>query len=146
MRIVSEVFSEAIEEQNLKLAELFIFELASGVIYRYTSHDTDITWDAASNTYISTTIARSLLEYNNNFESDSVRVFMGNIEGDFYTEVQNNALESVKVTIKRILWNQTYAADMEITLFSGFADIDFDRQVLTFTCRPVADTLNLQIP
>jgi len=146
MRIVNQDFIDAIEEQSLKLAELFIIELAGGEVYRYTTHDTDITWDAGGNTYTSTTMARSPIEFTNNFESDNVKVFFGNLEGDFYDKVQKDILESVKVTIKRILWNETYAADLEITLFSGFADIDFDRQVLTFTCRPVADTLNLQIP
>jgi hypothetical protein len=71
---------------------------------------------------------------------------MGNISGDLYSSVQNNSLEGAKVTIKRILWDDSYAADKEIIIFKGFADIEFNRQVLVLSCRPVADLMNIKIP
>ena len=146
MRTVDPTFSAAIAEGSVRVAELYILELADGSIYRYTSHDKDIIWDAANNTYSAVTIGRSAIQFANNFESDSVQVVIGNISGDLYNDVQNNALEALKISIKRILWDDSYAADKEILVFQGFADVEFNRQVLALDCRPVADTLNLKIP
>ncbi len=146
MRSVNASFSAAIAEGTVKVAELFILTLADGTIYRYTSHDKDIVWDAGDNTYSAIVIGRDPILFANNFESGSVRVVIGNINGDIYNDVQGNILEAVKVTIKRILWDDTYAADKEIIVFVGFADIEFNRQVLILDCKPIADSLNIKIP
>ncbi|MGD8501523.1 MAG: phage BR0599 family protein, partial [Phycisphaerales bacterium] len=54
--------------------------------------------------------------------------------------------ENVKVTIKRIRWNAIYAADEEITVFVGLGNVRFDRKVLNLTCRPMINSLNIQVP
>jgi hypothetical protein len=146
MRTVNASITAAIAAGTLKVAELFIFTLADGTVHRFTSHPEDITWDAGGNTYEAAPIGRGAISYSSNFESDHVQVALANISGDFYNLVQNNILEACRVTIKRILWDDSYAADKEITVFAGFADIEFNRQVLSFDCRPVADLLNIKVP
>jgi len=146
LRTVNATFSTAIAEGSLKVAELFILELADGSVYRYTSHSKNITWDAGSNTYTAIVISRGPIQFTNSFESDSVEVRIGNISGDLYAEVQANVLDACKITIKRILWDDTYAVDKEIIVFIGFADIEFDRSVLILQCRPLEDSLNVKLP
>ena len=146
MRLVNATFSTAIAEGSLKVTELFILELADGTVYRYTPHSKDIVWDAGSNTYSSITIGRKPIQFTSSFESDTTQIVMGNISGDLYDKVQNNILDSCKVTIKRILWDDTYASDKEMIIFVGYADIEFDRSLLILNCRPLEDTLNIKIP
>ncbi len=146
MRTVDASFSTAIGQGTLKVAELFLLELSDGSVYRYTSHPKDISWDAAPNTYKAVVIGRSPIQFTNSFESDSVQVVIGNITGDIYSEVQANILEACKITIKRILWDDSYAADREIIIFVGYADVEFDRSILTLQCRPLEDSLNVKIP
>lgn len=146
MRTVNASVSTAIAAGTVKVCEIYILELASGTTYRYTSHSKDIVWDAGSNTYTSTVIVREPVQYTTNFESDSVRVLLGNISGDLYALVQANVLEAVKITIKRILWDDSYAADKEVVVFKGWADVEFNRQVLILTCRPLLDLMNVKVP
>lgn len=146
MRSVNATFSSAIAEGSVKVAELYILELSDGSKYYYTSHSKNIIWDAGSNTYLSIVISRGPVQYSNNFESDTVQVIIGNISGDLVADVQANILDGCKVTIKRVLWDNSYAADLEIILFVGYADVEFDRTVLNLNCRPLEDSLNSKIP
>ena len=146
MRTVNSSFETAIAQDVIKICELYTLELQNGDIYRYTSHSEDITWDAAGNTYTAIPIIRGPLAYTSSFESDEVEVTMALVGIDFQDYVQQNILEGVKITIKRIAWNDTYAADKEIILFIGVADITFDRQIIVATCRPEYDRLNIQVP
>jgi len=146
LREVNASFESAIIEGSLKVAELFILELADGTVYHYTSHSKDIIWDADSNIYSSIVIGRSPIQYTSSFESDTVQIMIGNISGDLYGKVQVNVLEACKVTIKRILWDNNYASDKEIVIFVGYADIEFDRSFLVLNCRPLEDSLNVRLP
>jgi len=49
MRTLNSTFIDALALNKLRIAELFTLEIASGVIYRYTSHSKNIVWDAAKN-------------------------------------------------------------------------------------------------
>jgi hypothetical protein len=146
LREVNATVEAAIAAGILKVAELFILELADGTIHRYTTAAKDMTWDSGNNIYSTKVIHRTPIQFSSNLESDRVNIAIGNIEGGLYDKIQNNILESCKVTIKRVLWSDTYAADKEILLFVGYADIEFDRQVLTLNCRPLEDSLNVTIP
>jgi len=146
MRTVNASMSTAIALGQVKVAELYTITLPDGTVHRYTSHDADIIWDAGSNTYTSFPIAREAVKYSNSFESDTVKVIMANISGALYSQVQENILEACQVSIRRILWDDTYAADKEIIIFLGWADISFDRKMLILDCRPLEDSLNIMVP
>ena len=136
-------FVAAIAEDLLRIAELYIFTLSDGSIHRYTSHSQDISWNG---TYIALPIVRGALESKINSEPEMVSIVLQNITGDFYNKVQKNILDSVEVVIKRIIWDETYAADMEIIIFRGSGDVEFNRMVLTLNCRSILDSLNIIVP
>ena len=142
----SVAFTNAIALETVKIAELYIIELRTGSIFYYTSHSRDIIWDATPHTYVSLPITRSPISSNVNLEADAVSIQLANISGDLYDLVQANILDSAKITIKRILWTETYADQMEITLFVGTADITFDRAILVLKCRSILNSLNIQVP
>jgi len=89
---------------------------------------------------------RGPIQFNTNLQADTVQVFLANISGDLYNLVQKNVLDAVGITIKRICWDDTYAADKELTLFVGTGDAEFNRQILTLDCRSILDSLNIQVP
>jgi hypothetical protein len=146
MREVNATFEAALAENSLKIAELFVLTLQNGDIYYFTSHSKNITWDVGGNIYVSLPIMRSEIRYSNNLESDEVDIVIANITTDFYDQISNNLLDGIQITIKRILWNSTYSADGEITLFTGIGEVTFNRQVVTLTCRPDYDRLNIKVP
>lgn len=144
MRSVNASFSASVALDQVRIAELYEIETADGNTYRYTHHSRDITWN--SNLYTSLPIVRGPIQYNTNLQADTVQVFLANISGDFYDLVQKNVLDAVKITIKRICWDDDYAADRELILFVGTGDPDFDRQLLTLNCRSILNSLNIQVP
>lgn len=139
-------FIAAIAEGKVKVAELYVVELSNGVTYRYTSHNEDIVWDVGANTYTAIPVQRSSISAKIDLEADAVEIGLANITGDLYDVVQKNVLDSAKVTIKRILWNETFAAGMEIIVFIGRADIEFDRQILVLRCKSILNSLNFRVP
>jgi hypothetical protein len=144
---VSAAFQTAIAAETVKLAELYILELADGTIYRYTTHQQDIVWDAGSNTYSSLQpIERREIGYRHTGEFDEVEVALANMAGDLFDTLQLNILENAMLTIKRIRWDQSYAADEEYILFLGTIDVKFNRKVVAFSCRPYIDSLNIMVP
>jgi hypothetical protein len=142
----SAAFQTAIALQKLKIAELYDITLTNGDTYHYTSHSQDIVWNAAEDTYVALPIQRSSIQNNINLEVDSVEIEIQNITGDLFNIIQNNTLNSATVVIKRIRWDQSYAADEEITYFMGTADISFNRKTLTLACKSILDSLNIKVP
>ncbi len=142
----SSAFQAAIVLEKLKIAELYDITLANGSIFRYTSHSQDIIWNAAADTYTALPIQRSSIQNNINLEVDDVSIEIQNITGDLFNIVQNNTLNQAQVVIKRIRWDQSYAADEELTYFIGTADISFDRKILVLNCKSVLDSLNIKVP
>ena len=140
-------FQLAIAEDKIKVAEIYDFLLANGDTHRFTSHSKDIIWNAAGDTYTALTpLERGPIENNINLEVDVVEIRLGNISGDLFDLVQKNTLNNIKVTIRRILWDQPYAADMQVVYFIGLGDISFDRKELVVSCRTILDSLNIQVP
>ena len=147
MRSVSAAFEYALASDTLQLAELYVMELSDGTIYRYTTHQTDLVWDLAGNTYSAAMpMERSEMSTKHSGEFDDIQIALGNIDGPFYNKVRRGILDNVKVTIKRIRWDTSYAADEEITVFEGFADVTYNRRVLNLTCRPILSSLNVLVP
>lgn len=148
MRSVSSAFEAAIAAGNLQIAELYTITLASGEVFRYTSHDQDIVWDAGSNTYLAAMpLNRGEAGYHHTGEFDDVELVLGNIEGDLSDRAMGNALEAATLTCKRVRWNApSYAAAEEITVFVGPVNVKFDRKVLLLSCRPSISSLNIQVP
>ena len=143
---VNATFETAIKNNTLKLAELFKIELSDGGIYYFTSHSEDIKWGSPSVMYVSLPINRETIAHNINLEMDTVTVSLQNITGDLYELVNKNVLDAVKITITRINWTDSYAADLETVMFVGTADVEFDRQTLTLICKSILNSLNVQIP
>lgn len=146
MRSMSAAFQAAIAQGTLKIAELYILELADGTIYRYTTHLQEITWDAAGNTYKPIVMERDDVSFTTNFEVGEVGIALSNISTDISADVNNDVLERSVLTIKRIRWDTSYAADEEFTVFKGFIDIDFDRKILNLSAKSKFSSLTVHIP
>lgn len=136
-------FQSHIALDKLKIAEIYDVTLVNGDVYYYTSHSKNITW---SETYVSLPIRRSPIEYKMNLSADDVTISLANISGDLFDLLMNNAVDAAVVVIKRIIWDETYDSDMELILFQGIADLEFDRRILTLHCRSSLDGLNVQVP
>lgn len=144
---VSAAFQTAIAAETVKIAELYILQLADGTVYRYTTHQRDIVWDAGGNTYSSVQpIQRQSIGSRHTGEFDEVEVALGNIAGDIFDKVDLNVLENCILTIKRMRWDQSFAADEEYIVFLGTVNIRFNRKILSFTCQPYIDSLNIMVP
>jgi hypothetical protein len=147
VREVSAAFQAAIAADNLKLAELFEIELASGEVYRYTTHNVDLVWDAAGNTYAAAMpLSRSEATYRNTGQFDEISLYLANMDGDLANKVFSGAFDTAILTCKRIRWDAVYAADEEITVFKGPVNISYNRRVLMISCQPTIGTLNIQVP
>jgi len=147
MRDLDPSFIAAIASGSVKITELFTIELATGDIYRYTTHDQNLTWDAASNTYYSTwPISRDAAQLGIDSGADSVQIALANIIGDLATKIKKNMLDGATLTIKRIRWNDTYAADKEITIFVGSISVTYDRKEATFEVIPQEESLAIKFP
>lgn len=146
MRSMSAAFQAAIVLGTIRIAELYILELADGTTYRYTTHNQSITWDAANNVYQPIVMQRNEVTFTTNFEVGEVAIALSNISTDISTEVNNDVLERAKLTIKRIRWDTSYAADEEFIVFTGFLDVDFNRQILNLSAKSKFANLNVQIP
>jgi hypothetical protein len=146
MRSVSAAFEAAIALGSVKIAELYILEMADGSIYRYTTHSSTIIWDSGGNTYTPVIMKRDAVLFSTNFEVGEVAVALTNISTDISADVNNDILERAKLTIKRIRWDASYAADEEFIVFEGFLDVDFNRRDLNLTAKSKFANLNVQIP
>ncbi|KKN30424.1 hypothetical protein LCGC14_0834030, partial [marine sediment metagenome] len=142
----NDAFQNALISDTLKLAELYDVALSNGTTYYYTSHSENIKWGDPSKIYISIPIQRQPITNNINLEMDTVQLSLQNISDDLYDLVQKNVLDSAIITIRRINWTDSYASDLETIMFVGTADIEFDRQILTLTCKSILNSLNVQIP
>jgi hypothetical protein len=120
VRSVSLSFQAALAADTLQIAEIYAITLASGEVFRYTSHDKDIVWDAGSNTYLAAMpLNRGEAGYHHTGEFDDVELVLGNIEGDLSDRAMGNALEAATLTCKRVRWDASYAADEEIAQYPG---------------------------
>jgi hypothetical protein len=130
-----------------KLCELYECELANGTTYRYTDHDQDITWDAASNTYTAAPgLERGPIRYNSDGQADECEITLGIDNLAFLAQVKRNILEAAKITHKLIRWDASYAADEEITLNIWVPDVSFNRSALQLRLIGLLDSLNIKVP
>lgn len=140
-------FINKIAQSQLRTAELYEIELNTGTKYYYTTHSEDIAWDSPPVTYQSVQpIQRSPISFNLTGDADVVTVSISGISGELADAAQKNLIDAATLTIKRILWDESYAAGMEITQFVGRVNISYNRQVLTLSCKTLLDGLNLKIP
>jgi len=147
MKSVSAAFQYALTSDGLQLAELVILELADGTTYRYTTHQTDLVWDAGGNTYSAAVpIQPGSVASKHTGEFDDYEFALGHLQTQFSTGLIGNVLENVKVTIKRVRWDTSYAADEELVVFIGYANVGFNRQNVSLRCRPVINSLNISVP
>lgn len=142
----NEAFQNAILAGTLKIAELYEVELSTGSTYYYTTHGENIVWGSPSKIYYSAPIERNQITNNINLEMDTVQINIQNITGELYDLVNKNVLDAAKITIKRIHWTDSYAADLETVLFVGTADVEFDRRTLILSCKSILNSLNIQVP
>ena len=146
MRNVSTAFSTAIAQGTVKIAELYILELANGTTYRYTTHGNQIVWDAANNIYTSIAMERGGVSFTTNFEVGEVGVILANISSDISSDVDKEILERACLTIKRIRWDASYAENEEFIVFKGFLDVDFNRKILNLSAKSKFANLSVPIP
>ena len=146
MRTVSAAFQAAIALGAVKITELYILELTDGTTYRYTTHTAPITWDAGDNIYSPIPMERDEVSYTTNFEVGEVGVTLSNISTDISDDVAEDVLERAILTITRIRWDVSYAADEEFIVFKGFLDIDFNRQILRLSAKSKFANMNVQVP
>jgi hypothetical protein len=143
---VSASFESAIAERGVRLCEIYTVELASGEIYRYTDHDTDITWDAAGNTYTAIPIKRGPIRCNSDGQYNECELTIGIRAIAIAEKVKNAILEASKITHKRIRWDASYAADEEITLEIWRPDVTFNRSGMSLSLKSLLDCLNIKCP
>lgn len=146
MRSMSSAFVAAIALGTVKITELYILEMANGITYRYTTHNQEIIWDAAGNTYNPAPMERGEVSFTTNFEVGEVGVVLSNIFSDISSDVNNDILERSILTIKRIRWDASYASDEEFIVFKGFLDIDFNRKILNWSAKSKFANLSVRVP
>jgi len=146
VREVSAAFSAAIAEGGVRICEIFDLVLTDGTIYRRTGHDRNITWNAAGDTYTPIVGARGPIRYNSDGQADECEINLGNISGDLADIVGANGLDGAVLTIKRIRWDASYAADEEIQLFVGMPDIGYNSNEISLNFRSIFSSLNINIP
>jgi len=126
------------------LAELYDVAMRDGTTYYFTSHHMAIIWNG--HTYIPAAINRDPIRFGINLEMDTCKVYMGCLTGDVVEYLQQNNLDAAWLTIKQIVRGSTYAADKEVPLFVGMADVEFNRDILILELKPWIDSLNIQVP
>jgi hypothetical protein len=146
MRTVSAAYESAIAAGGVRLCEIYELELATGVKYRYTDHDADITWDAAGNTYTAIPLKRGPIRFVTDGQYNEMEITLGILDVAVMSRIQTNILEASKITHKRIRWDASYAADEEITLGIWAPDVNFDRARLALRLVSFLDTLNMKVP
>ncbi|MHC4687859.1 MAG: baseplate hub domain-containing protein, partial [Planctomycetota bacterium] len=147
MHTVHSSYSASLSHDRLQLTELYILELANDEVVRLTSHGSTLSWDSPAQSYIHFPIARGPIRHGLNLEFDTLDITFANMAGELFDKVQKNYLDQVKITIKRIYWSEPeYDVTREMIVFVGTADVEFDRMQLILHCRPLLDSLNLQIP
>lgn len=146
MRSVSSAFEAAIILGTVKITELYILEIADGTTKRYTTHNQPIIWDAGNNIYTPIPMDRAEVSFTTNFEVGEVSVVLSKISIDISDDIGSDILERAVLTIKRIRWNVSYAADEEFIVFEGFLDIDFNRKILNLSAKSKFANLSVQIP
>lgn len=142
----SQDFIDAIQAGEVKVAELFDFTLSNGITYYYTTHSEVILWNSPAVKYEPLPLNRESISKKINLEVDEVTLNLAGITGDLAEIAQNNVLDGMEVTIKRVLWNETYASGMEITLFKGTADIAFNRKMMSISCHGGLNSLGIMVP
>ena len=146
MREPAESFVTHIEGESLKIAELFEVTLSTGTTYYYTSHSENITWGSPPQTYNAIPIQRTNISLQMNLEADAVTLTLENITEVFMNMINANVLDGAMLTIKRIIYTDTYAADKEIILFVGTMDCSYNRKTLSMSCSSILNSLNHQVP
>jgi len=131
------------DSQTVEVTELYEVELYTGDVYYYTAYSEDIIW--AGTTYTAIPVKRSPLSAFMNLQADKTTITLENISQEFAKELANNLLDGAKVTIKRIAFKES-GAGAENTLFIGFADVSYNRSILTLDCTSILNTLNKQVP
>ena len=141
-------FQNAIKQNNVKVCEIYDVALTNGNTFYYTTHSKEIVWGSPSRVYFPVPIVREAINKNINLEMNTVQITIDNIIGDLFDQVEKNVLDGVTITIKRILWTDSgsYSSDLELVLFIGTADVEFDRKILVLTCKSILNSLNVQIP
>ena len=144
MRTPSASFLAKLAEKKLNLCEIFDIELTIGKTYHFTTLDKDITFGEQKYTVLP--IARDTISAKMNLEIDTTNLSISNITQELAQEVENNALEGAKITIKRIFYDEDLGEGGYITLFVGYASSEYNRKVLTLRCSSILNSLNIQVP
>ena len=139
-------FIDAIARQELKITELFDLALMDGTTRYFTSHDEDFLWGSPSVKYESLPILRGIIVSGVNLEADQVEITLANITTELMEQLQKNVLDGAQLTIRRVLYDQSYGVGMELFLFTGTVDVGFNRKVLMLMCTSILDTLNILVP
>ena len=139
-------FISKISGSLVKVAELYEIEIQTGETFYYTSHSKNILWGSPSQTYTALPITRTPIETKINLEAQTTEPSIQNISGDLFDLVEKNILDAARLTIKRINWDTVYGDSMEITVFVGFVNVEFDRQILKLKGRSILSSLAIQVP
>ncbi len=139
-------FIAAIQESELRVAEIFDFTLISGDVFRFTMHGQNLIWNVGDDIYFAIPMTRSGQNQNIDLEVDEIEFRMSKISSDFAAALQNNTLNNVKVVMRRIIWDSSFVIDMQIIKFEGTGDINFDRKEIVINCKSILDSLNMQVP
>ena len=143
---VDDAFVTAITSGEVKIAEIYDITLSIGTVYHYTNHGEDIEWGSPLVKYQSIPIKRESIGSHLSLEPKTTQLTLQNITGELYDLLMKNVLDNAQITIKQILWNETYSSGLEAIKFQGTIDIEFDRQTLVLKCISILDSLNITVP
>jgi len=132
------------DQQKLSFAELYEFELTTGITYYYTSHSENINW--GGQLYTTVPLQRSPISQKMNLESDTVQISLANMTSEFASVIQKNILDGAKVTIKRIAYDGDAGVGAYLILFVGRASVSHNRQTVILSGVSILDSLNVQTP
>ena len=139
-------------EQQFRMADLFTITLNGGFVARYTSADTDLTYNG--NTYKKFLITRSRTRLSVGLEVDTLNITAHPGPADllngasWLAAVRNGALDGADVKLERVFmptWGDTSLGT--IVLFQGrVAEIEVSRTEVKITVKSELELLDIQLP
>lgn len=135
---------------QLKITELYIFEMTNGAIARFTNHSANVAY--GGNTYQAIPIKRSNIAYHSELQVDKVTITLGiigvTVGAASHTIPQIIKRGFIKNAHVYIYLVDYVALDSTTLLFEGWATggISYNQGELTVDCSSLLDKLNAKFP
>jgi len=139
-------FARLVQEDLVKVTELFEATLVTGETFYFTAHNENILWGSPSKLYKALPISRTSVGSKLNLQPDRVTLNLTGITSDLADAVENNQLDYLQLSIKKVIWNEEYGEGMEFVTFAGIANAAYNRNTLTLSCSSILYSLAVPFP